>query len=89
MSDNETDYQYDDIIITSDNKFGLKSRFTLAGKVTFPLFDIIGSPTFKISDIKRRRFNLIDRDVQKEKQEVLAQEDAVVFEALDNIDKKD
>jgi hypothetical protein len=34
---------------------------------------------------KRRRFNVIDRAVQKARQEIMAQEDAAIFAILDGI----
>ena len=37
----------------------------------------------RIAEVKRRRFNVIDRAVQKARQEMMAQEDANIFQALD------
>lgn len=39
----------------------LYTSFIKGERVTVPQFQIVNSPTFKISDIKQRRFNLIDR----------------------------
>jgi hypothetical protein len=33
----------------------------------------------------KRRFNVIDRAVQKARQEIMAQEDAAIFKAMDSI----
>jgi hypothetical protein len=38
---------------------------------------------------RRRRFNVIDRAVQKARQEIMAQEDAAIFAILDGIAKGD
>lgn len=51
----------------------------------FPTFDIVSNPTVKISDIRRRRFNIIDR-TQSARQEIESQEDIAIFEALRNSD---
>lgn len=37
-----------------------------------------------MNEVRRRRFNIIDRAVQKAKQEIMAQEDANVFAAIDS-----
>ena len=52
-------------------------------RVSVPEFDIVSNPTMKISEVKRRRFNVVDRAQQKARQEIQAQEDANVFAALD------
>ena len=44
---------------------------------------MFSNPTVRIAEVKRRRFNVIDRAVQKARQEIMAQEDANVFAALD------
>lgn len=31
-------------------------------RVTIPEFEIVSNPTIRIDDVKRRRFNLIDRN---------------------------
>lgn len=33
----------------------------MAGRVVFPTFEIASNPTIKLSEIKQRRFNLVDR----------------------------
>lgn len=51
----------------------------------FPTFDIVSNPTVRISDIHRRRFNIIDR-AQSVRQEIESPEDIAIFEALRNSD---
>jgi hypothetical protein len=43
----------------------------------------VSNPTVRISEVKRRRFNVIDRAQQKARQEIQAQEDANIFSAID------
>jgi len=58
-------YKHDSIIITPDKVIGNKDRIILRGvygrRVTVPEFEISSNPTVKISDIKSRRFSMIDR----------------------------
>jgi len=99
-------YRHDTIVIRSRGRIGNKN----GARVTVPQFEIVSNPTIRISDIKTRRFNLIDRyqkdaivirpngyigrrskyngntvrmAVQKARDEIMAQEDAAVFAALD------
>ena len=52
-------------------------------RVSIPEFEVVSNPTVRIAEVKRRRFNVIDRAQQKARQEIQAQEDANVFAALD------
>ena len=52
-------------------------------RVTVPEFEVVSNPTVRIAEVKRRRFNVIDRAQQKARQEIQAQEDANIFSALD------
>jgi hypothetical protein len=52
-------------------------------RVTVPEFEVISNPTVRIAEVRRRRFNVIDRAQQKARQEIQAQEDANIFAALD------
>ena len=52
-------------------------------RVLVPEFEIVSNPTVRIAEVKRRRFNIIDRAQQKARQEIQAQEDANIFAALD------
>lgn len=52
-------------------------------RVLVPELEIVSNPTVRIAEVKRRRFNVIDRAQQKARQEVQAQEDANIFSAID------
>lgn len=52
-------------------------------RVTVPEFEVVSNPVVRIREVKMRRFNVIDRAVQKARQEIQAQEDGNVFTALD------
>jgi hypothetical protein len=52
-------------------------------RVTIPEFEIVSNPTVRIREVRQRRFNVIERAVQKARQEIQANEDANVFAALD------
>jgi hypothetical protein len=52
-------------------------------RVTVPEFEVISNPTVRIAEVRRRRFNVIDRAQQKARQEIQAQEDANIFASLD------
>jgi len=69
-------------VVVSSNGSGPESR-VFGDRVTVPEFEIFSNPTVRIAEVKRRRFNVIDRAVQKARQEIMAQEDANVFAALD------
>lgn len=69
-------------VVISSNGTGPESR-VFGDRVTVPEFEIYSNPTVRIAEVKRRRFNVIDRAVQKARQEIMAQEDANVFAALD------
>ncbi len=70
-------------VVISSNGSGPESR-VFGERFTVPEFEIYSNPTVRIAEVKRRRFNVIDRAVQKARQEIMAQEDANVFLALDN-----
>lgn len=69
-------------VVVSSNGSPPESRI-FAERVTVPEFEIVSNPTVRIHEVRRRRFNVIDRAVQKARQEIMAQEDANVFAALD------
>ena len=52
-------------------------------RVLVPEFEITSNPTVRIAEVKRRRFNIIDRAQQKARQEIQAQEDANIFASVD------
>ncbi len=69
-------------VVISSNGTGPESRI-FGDRVVVPEFEIYANPTVRIAEVKRRRFNVIDRAVQKARQEIMAQEDANVFAAFD------
>jgi len=69
--------------VVSSNGTAPESR-VFGDRVVVPEFEIVSNPTVRIAEVKRRRFNVIDRAVQKARQEIMAQEDANVFAALDS-----
>jgi hypothetical protein len=52
--------------------------------VIVPIFTIAANPVVKISEVRQRRFNVIERAIQKAGQEIQAQEDANIFAAFDS-----
>lgn len=68
--------------VISSNGAAPESR-VFGDRVTVPEFEIVSNPTVRIAEVKRRRFNVIDRAQQKARQEIQAQEDANIFATLD------
>lgn len=68
--------------VISSNGSAPESR-VFGDRVTIPEFEVVSNPTVRIAEVKRRRFNIIDRAQQKARQEIQAQEDTNVFAALD------
>jgi hypothetical protein len=69
-------------VVVSSNGSAPESR-VFGDRVTVPEFEVVSNPTVRIAEVKRRRFNVIDRAQQKARQEIQAQEDTNVFAALD------
>lgn len=69
-------------VVISSNGSAPESR-VFGDRVTIPEFEVVSNPTVRIAEVKRRRFNVIDRAQQKARQEIQAQEDTNVFAALD------
>ena len=69
-------------MVISSNGTGAESR-VFGDRVEVPTWELFSNPTVRISEVRRRRFNVIDRAVQKARQEIMAQEDANGFAALD------
>lgn len=69
-------------VVVSSNGSAPESRIQ-GDRVTVPEFEIVANPTVRIAEVKRRRFNVIDRAQQKARQMIQAQEDANIFQALD------
>lgn len=68
--------------VVSSNGTAPESR-VFGDRVTVPEFEVISNPTVRIAEVRRRRFNVIDRAQQKARQEIQAQEDANIFAAID------
>lgn len=69
-------------VVVSSNGGAIESRIQ-GDRVQVPEFEIVANPTVRIAEVKRRRFNVIDRAQQKARQMIQAQEDANIFAALD------
>jgi hypothetical protein len=69
-------------VVISSNGAAPESR-VFGDRVNVPEFEVVSNPTVRIAEVKRRRFNVIDRAQQKARQEIQAQEDANVFSALE------
>ena len=69
-------------VIISSNGAAPESR-VFSERITVPELEIVCNPTVRIHEVRRRRFNMIDRAVQKARQEIMAQEDANIFSAID------
>ena len=52
-------------------------------RVVIPTFEVFQNPTIRISDVKQRRFNCIDRAVQKARNQIMEQEDNEILKQLD------
>jgi hypothetical protein len=50
-----------------------------------PEFEMVSNPTVRLTDIRRRRFDIIDRAQETAREEIAAEEDAEIFAALDHI----
>lgn len=70
-------------VVVSENGAGVESR-VFGERVQVPTFEIMSNPTVKIHEVKRRRFNVLDRAMQKARQEIQSIEDANGFAAIDN-----
>jgi hypothetical protein len=77
-------FQHNFYHINKNGKAGRKRD-----RVILPTFETYSNPTIKIADVKRRRFNLIDRHVQTARQQLMSQEDNTIFKALDDVGKDD
>jgi hypothetical protein len=69
-------------VVVSSNGSAPESR-VFGERVTVPEFEVVSNPTVRIAEVRRRRFNVIDRAQQKARQEIQAQEDANIFASLD------
>jgi hypothetical protein len=62
---------------------GAPSLITEGDRITVPTFEIVSHPKIRFSEIKQRRFSIIDRAQQRAKAEVMAEEDGIIFGAID------
>ncbi len=69
-------------VVVSSNGSGPESR-VVSETLTVPTFELFCNPVVRMREVRAKRFNIIDRAVQKARQEIMAQEDANVFAALD------
>jgi len=79
------------IIVDDEGEITTKSAHqnrVFGGRVMMPTFEIAANPTIRISDVKRRRFNVIDRAAQSARQQIQADEDKEIFKALESINSK-
>jgi len=53
-------------------------------RVQVPTFEIVSHPLVRFSQIKERRFNIIDRAQQRAKSDIMAVEDETVFSLIDS-----
>ena len=58
---------------------------TRSARVHVPLFEIASNPQIAITEIKARRFDLVDRALDKAKSEIQAAEDVRVFATMDAV----
>lgn len=52
-------------------------------RIQVPTFEIVAYPQIRFSQVKERRFNVIDRAQQRAKSDIMAIEDETVFDLLD------
>lgn len=53
-------------------------------RIQVPTFEIVSYPQVRFSQVKERRFNVIDRAQQRAKSDIMAVEDAEIFALLDS-----
>lgn len=54
-----------------------------ADRIQVPTFEIVAYPTVRFSQVKERRFNVIDRAQQRAKTDIMAVEDEEIFSLID------
>jgi hypothetical protein len=53
-------FDHNEVVINDHDEIGPPSYLSF-GRVVVPEFEIVRNPTIRISDVKSRRFSLIDR----------------------------
>lgn len=77
-------FKYDSIKISSRGRLYRKGQLSGSSRrAIFPTFQLAANPTIKLSDVKARRFDIIDRSVQKLKESITFEEDSMIFDILD------
>lgn len=61
------EYKHDKILVSSRGQTYVRGTFPSIRRVHFPLFEVAANPTIRLADVKRRRFDLIDRSNVKAK----------------------
>lgn len=87
--DNSFEFEHDQIIARSDGRVGSKEEvfnYLTPRKVIFPTFKVTDTPSINLSDIKSRRYSLIDRAIARStSQSILEAEDEEIFKKLDEL----
>ena len=68
-------------VVISSNGAAPESQ-VYSERISVPYLELVCNPTVRIREVRTRRFNIIDRAVQKARQELMAMEDANGFAAL-------
>lgn len=68
-------------MVVAANGAAVESR-VFGDRITVPTWEIVSNPTVRIREVRMRRFNVIDRAIQKGRQELMAQEDSAGFAAI-------
>lgn len=88
----EETFKHDKFVITPKGKLLKREEYeaqrAFGQRVMVPTFEVFQNPSIRITDVKQRRFNLIDRHVQKARQQIMKQEDDQIFELLDAAGKQ-
>ena len=75
----EETFKHNKFVITPKGKLLKRDEFerqrVFGQRVIVPQFEVYQNPTIRITDVKRRRFNVIDRHVQTARQQIMRQED--------------
>lgn len=69
-------------VVVSSNGSPPESRI-FSERTVVDEFEVVSNPTVRMHEVRKRRFNIVDRAVQKARQEIMAQEDGNIFSAID------
>lgn len=73
------------VVGTYQSSDGQRRSPILARRVEVPMFEILSNPTVRLSEVRSRRFNIIDRSSVASIQEA---EDAEIFRILEDVGRK-